>query len=697
MATYDEPEVPALAYVPDEETKKTISDIKTFFERAQEDRLPYERTWYVTAAMDRGQHYVEWNQGFRQLSIPKAPPHRVRLKIPRMQSKLRARIAKFLKNRPRPIVVPATNEYEDYQNAKATQKALDYLWRKLKLEQKYKEALLWAKNCSKGFWWIHWDPTKIARIAVKDPVTGIQQYHDVPIGDVDVEVGSPFEIFVQDPGVPQVSDQPRIQRAKMRELEDVKARYPEFAPYLTGMEDQAEPSAFRYEKQISLLSPQASGLTMAKKPSSKKILVIEDFFKPCGKYPSGCYHVLAGDILVKNEEALPWGLTDYPMVAFSDLPVAGQFWGPTLAEQLIDLQREYNLLRSKLSESLRMMAYPKLLVAVQHQVPKAAWTSEPGEVVEYIAHPSIPPPSPWFPPNVSGDLWKALEMIREEFDAITQIYPVAEGAAGGTESGFQANLLQEATDSIHAPDIRSHELSIESASVKLRALMKQGYDIPRLLTTLGSNNQAEVIEFSAAQIDEMADIIVEVGSALPVLKAAKQESVLTIYREGLLGDQQDPEVKRRTLGMLEIGGLEEAYDFARQDEAQARLENKELQEGKPLNPPRFWENHQTHYSLHAHQLKSAETRMWDPTLTRTLIAHSILHVRYFDPMAAMHMAQEEQMPELIPIIQPLLPPPPPGMGPQGPPPPGGEPPPPGMDQGMGPAPGPPPGPPPPSP
>ena len=36
---YDDTEgLAAVAYVPDEETRKTIADIKTFFERAQEDR-----------------------------------------------------------------------------------------------------------------------------------------------------------------------------------------------------------------------------------------------------------------------------------------------------------------------------------------------------------------------------------------------------------------------------------------------------------------------------------------------------------------------------------------------------------------------------------------------------------------------------------------------------------------------------------
>jgi hypothetical protein len=160
---------------------------------------------------------------------------------------------------------------------------------------------------------------------------------------------------------------------------------------------------FRYERQIATLNNVGyGGIGLVESKSAAKtgqpslVLVKEFFEKPCLSYPKGRYAVVAGDILVRNQQELPFGFSDlenpYPVVTFSDVETAGQFWNPTVTEQLIGLQREYNLIRSKIAEQVRMMAFPKLLAAKQHQIPEGAWTSEAGEFVEYVAIPGVPPP-----------------------------------------------------------------------------------------------------------------------------------------------------------------------------------------------------------------------------------------------------------------------------------------------------------------
>jgi len=58
---------------------------------------------------------------------------------------------------------------------------LDYLWRTLKLEAKYRDATQWAAIASKGFWWFHWDPSKIGRVKVQDPMSGMSRYEDAQL------------------------------------------------------------------------------------------------------------------------------------------------------------------------------------------------------------------------------------------------------------------------------------------------------------------------------------------------------------------------------------------------------------------------------------------------------------------------------------------------------------------------------------
>jgi len=619
-------------------------------------RQPHEREWFINAAMYRGNHYVEWNDQLSRLSTPKAPPHRVRLKIPRIQAKLRARLSKSLKNRPKVVVVPATSEYQDYLNAKATQKLLDYLWRKARLESRLKQALLWSQVCGKGFWWMHWDPSKIGRVGLKDPLTGRTTYEDRPLGDVLIEVGSAFEVLVADPGIAYIGDQPEIMRIKLRNVEDLKARYPYAADEIRA--SGSEETFFTYEQQIAGLNP-FTWTSQGRNDKTKYALVTEHFIRPNATTPSGHYRVLVGNTVVYAQDELPSGFADmdnpYPTVEFFDTEQAGQFWVTTICAQMVDLQREYNLLRSKLSENLRVMAHPKILVARQHQLPPSSWTSEAGEIVEYIAVPNLPPPQPWVPPNIAGDLWQAVGLLQKEFDDVSQVFPASEGKVSGATSGFQTNLLQEATDSVHGPDIRRMELSVEEAMTKIRRLVKANYSAPRLVSVVGANYEAEILEFSSAQVDEMADVIVEVGSALPTLKAAKQEAVLNLYKSGMLGDPADAEVQRRSLSLLEMGSIDQMFDAARADEHQAELENIEIARGAGNeDAPRFWENHLVHYNFHTLKLKSAEIRNWRPEQVRALITHAILHARFINPQAALQMAEQEGIPEVIPVIQAML-------------------------------------------
>lgn len=624
-------------------------------EEWRDARRVHEPEWFICTAMYRGNHDVDWDVRTGRLKTQGVPGHRSKIKVNKFQAKIRARCAKFVKNRPKPLVVPATTEYQDYMNAKASQKVLDYAWRKAHLEEKFKHSMTMKSLQSMALWWFYWDPLKTAKVQQVDPQTGMKSYTDQQVGDVCVELGSPFELLVADPGVSSIGKQPEIMRIRMQKVVDMQTRYPEFAEEIT--ESGEAENFFNYEKQIAGLNQHTFSADLGKKKTGE-CLVTEHFIRPSAERPEGEYRVLCGNVCVKVE-ALPYGFHDmenpYPVEIFVDVPIPGQFWGTTVAAQLIDLQKERNMLRRKGQENIKIICHPKILVAKQHQLPKSAWTSEAGEIVEYVAIPSLPPPQPFFPPNIASDVWKSLEINDKEFDDITQVFPAAEGKAGGATSGFQTNLLQEATDSVHAPDIRLDELVIEAVCYKLRRMIKHGYEIPRLISAIGRNYEPDIFEFVGDQVDEAADIVVEVGSGLPTMKAARQDAVVNLYQMGLMGDPADPSVRARALSMLEMGSIDEGIDVAKTDENQARLENKISMDGGTLPIPHFWEHHQIHYTEHTLLMKSPVWGSMDPAVQKQHIGHTVLHARFINPFSALQIAQEEGLIELIPLIQGMLP------------------------------------------
>jgi hypothetical protein len=676
-------------YRPSSEDQELIADTLQKYRKWRQARAPHEPGWFLNHAFFRNQHYVEFDEVDQRIKRQDAKPGRIRLRLNRMQSKLRARLAKFVKNRPKPVVTPATAEFKDILKARSSERSLEYQWRRMRLERKFRDALWSAKDCSKAFWWFHWDPTLSARILQSDPMTGANTYGEAPLGDITIENGNAFQVLVADPGISYIGEQPEIMRITMRPLADAKQRFSEVAHFLVA--DSGDDDLFRYERQMASLSSSGpSSDSSSKKDVIKdQVTIKEHFVHPGARYPKGHYRCLVGSVLAEKRDELPYGFADmdnpYPVVEFSDLAITGAFWGPTISEFLIDLQREYNLMRSKLAEHARIMAYPKLLAAKQHQLPKNAWTADPGELIEYASYPNLPPPQAWVPPPINSDVWKIIEILQKEFDDISQVFPVSEGNRGGTTSGFQANLLQEASDTVHGPDLRAHEMTLEDAYLKIRRMMKLGYTVPRLLAIASPSYSAEVFEFSSEMIDEFADIHVEIGSGLPLFKAARQETVMSLFNSGVLGDPADPDVRRRALSLLEMGSVQEAFDSSKADENQARYENVQLGYGAQIPDPEFWEDHKVHYNAHTDWLKSPEGRQAPPPVRTTMVRHVVLHGRFINPQAALQIALESglQDPEVIARIQAMLPPAP--SVPGGPAAPGAGAPPPGPPPGPGPS------------
>lgn len=338
------------------------------------------------------------------------------------------------------------------------------------------------------------------------------------------------------------------------------------------------------------------------------VLVTEHFERPTTDFPKGRYAVVVGNVLVKEQDELPYGFYDmsnpYPCVEFTDQPSPNQFWSTTLIEQMTPLQREYNNSRSKLSEHIRNNSHPKLIVWKQNRLKPGAWTTESGEVIELLAVLGVPPPIVVTPPPISTDLWQTLQLLQKEFDDLSQVYPSAEGKAGGATSGFQTNLLQEATDQVHTPDLQALHMSLEEAAYKIRRLMKQSYDVPRIIQAIGKNSTPDIEEFANSQIDEFAEIIIEGSNALPDNKAIRMQMIKEMFESGLLGNPQDPEVVRKALSLMDMGGPEDAIDDSKIDENQASTENNKFTNGEDVTNPEFYQNHLVHYKIHTNLLKS---------------------------------------------------------------------------------------------
>lgn len=644
--------------------KKLGREVNVKYEQWRSPRKPYELQWFINKAYDAGKHTSEAVPTFQSIA-DLSKLDRTRKNIAnKLWAKNRARYAKFVKSRPKPIVVPFTHQREDRLNARMTERALDYAYERTDQEEKYNDVLLWARYTGKAYWGIHWDDTKTTSVKIKNELTGEPEVVDAMGGDVDLSVESGFAILVPDLRKSRLKDQFEIMHVSIWDVDEAKQRYPDFQNDIKA--DAHMGSPFEFERQMAHLSSNdagsLAGASSLMKGTQTGVLVKQHFTKPNGKHPKGRLVVVINEIAVKIQEELPHEFYDmpnpYPFVEFMDIPAVGQFYVTTFLEQLIPLQRGYNMLRDKLEKQIKQNVHPKWVVTRQARIPKGALTNDSGEVVEWNFIPGMPEPHTVTPGNIVADAWRFASLLKEEFDDISQVYPSAEGKTGSSKSGFQTNLLQEASDSVHSPDARGFELAVKDASYKIRRLMKKGYTTKRLLSFAGKSSIPEVFEFSSDNIDEHALIRVQIGSGLSTFKATRIQQLLDLHEKGLLGDPNDPEVKRRVMSIIDIGGIEEFQEKAARDEDMAMMENIDMLDGKPVPVPQFYEDHMVHYSVHTDELKSPANKNMDEGMKMKFIGHVLLHMKFINPAAALQHAQEYGLTELVgPGLIPPVPPP----------------------------------------
>ncbi len=140
-----------------EKEKNIIEEMDNFYDLAKKDREIYEKTWFLNIAFHLGHQWITWNDWTRRIEEPKAPSWRVRITANQIAPIDNQIIAKLTKNRPIPVVIPATSDDEDVNAARTAEKALKYMARVLKIQTKNQEMWLWAVITGSAFKLPYWD------------------------------------------------------------------------------------------------------------------------------------------------------------------------------------------------------------------------------------------------------------------------------------------------------------------------------------------------------------------------------------------------------------------------------------------------------------------------------------------------------------------------------------------------------------
>jgi len=536
-------------YRESEEAVKLVAWVQSEWTKAKTARSQKQLQWFHNMSMFYGHHWVEQTRGsfpedYRdKLFTPRKPYYHQRKTINRIRSYVRWEMSKMLSSFPTAQAIPASSEDQDQRAAFAAEQAWTSISDSKKLRQHMSRATWWTIVTGNGFLKTHWDPYCV------DKVSG--EYGDIKYGHV-----TPFHLFVPDVREQDIEDQPFVINAYTKPVAWAQ-HY--FAKELGDIKLAPSTSAAN-----QILDEAYLNLGNSKAPDS--VIVYETWVKPGATklLPQGGVIISVDDVLISvHRDGFPYGHGMYPFTKFEHIPTA-TFYADSPIVDLSQLQKEYNGLRSEISEAGRRMAKPQLIAPMGSIVPSKL-TNEPGLVIQY--KPGMAPPQPLPLSPLPQYYLDQQERVLNDWIDISGEREVSRGdTPPGVTSGTAISYLQEASNQYLTPQFQSIEAGIEKIATQTIELFVQYVDLPRKIRTIGADGAFDTMQLRGADIASGTDIRIEPGSSFAKSKAAQEARVMDMFAVGII-DQ--PTAAR----MLEVGGVQKIMDTMNVAERKAQREN----------------------------------------------------------------------------------------------------------------------------
>jgi hypothetical protein len=529
---------------------KVLTWTKDKYSYCKSARQSFERQWYINIAFYLGKQNVQLfnlnsgsNAGGTRLYVPNAPYWRNRPVINLIRPAIRTELAKLTAQKPSATVVPATNDEKDLYAAQAGEQIWEAVYRDKKLKDKFRVAMQWCLTTGNGFMKTYWDPNKYDK-------AGNQ-------GDFSFDAITPFHLFFPDMLCQDIEEQPYIIHMSTRTVEWVKLHYPDI---------KCEPNV---TEATDLLNDSFLNLVGASNTRNNAILIYEVWVKPgyVDFIPKGGMFTIIGENLVQFiDTGIPYMHQEYPFSHTTHIP-ASRFYGDSVINDLIPIQREYNRTRGQITESKNKMGHPQL-IAAEGSVDATKITTEPGQVILYKL--GFPKPEPMPLQQLPPYILQEVDRLRADFEDISGQHDISKGQTPpGVTAATAISFLQEQDETMLSATFQSIEQTYEKIGYQTLCLVKQYWDMPRIVKVVGTDGQFNAMVFKGADIGNNTDIRIESGSAMPTSKAARQALLMDLMSQGFIPPEKG-------LELMDVGGVQRLYDQVKTDNAQASRENMKM-------------------------------------------------------------------------------------------------------------------------
>ena len=453
---------------------------------------------------------------------------------------IESRLAKLGKVRPMVAVRPTTSSEKDKMVAKTTKNVITSEFDRINISKLIKDATLWSEVTGTAFY----------KIMEEN-------------GEVKVSVLSPFEVFPESEDYMEIEDNPSIIIAKNVSVSEAESYY--------GISGLAGEKLGFVSFATSTLNPVQI--------KDNQVTVIERYEKPTIEFPNGRLEIVVGDQLVLTTD-----MKEYPIVKqVSNLSIQN-FWGKSVIERCIPVQRAYNAVKNRKIEYLSRLTAGVLAVeegSVDLDLLETDGLA-PGKILVYRAGSSSPKFMDGF--SVPTELNREEDRLLGELNTLAGVSDLMRSSVvpASITSGTAINQLTEADDtrlSVSAEFIREAVLKIAKIMLKIIKSMNNSQCMSRLFDDDGA---VEVFYWNASDL-KSEDLILDTVNELSESISSRRGSAMELYKAGLFFDdngKMDGKVKSKILDILGFGSFESGQRIVDLHIKRAKKEN--LSESIPM-------------------------------------------------------------------------------------------------------------------
>lgn len=525
-----------------------INDVKEDFLLRQKERKVFEAIWKLNNNFIIGNQYSSINNLNEVEEYDKQYYWQEREVFNHVAPIIEARLSKLATVRPTMNVLPASSEEKDLKIAKLSRDIIKSSYDKLNLRNIISQATQWSEITGTCFYKVVWNGKAGKAVYIDENNNKVYE------GDVEVSVVPPYEVFPESSSCASLDECFSLIHAKAYHVRDIKN--------IWGVEVEGRDVDIMSLNQVSNiggLGYRACANKVINNIKHNHAIVIERYEAPSVEYPNGRLTIVCEDKLLFVGD-LPYvnmlnSSRGFPFIRQVSVEQPGCFWGTSIIERIIPIQRVYNAVKNRKHEFLNRLSMGILTVedgSVDIDNLEEEGLS-PGKVLIYRQGSNVPKMMEC--DTLPYDFEKEEEKLLSEFSEISGVSNIMTTSSWSKNlSGTALELMVEQDTARLAGTIENIKNATVLIAKQILKLYKQFANTPRLLRATNNNGECEVkywqgSDLSCEEIEFLSEN--DAGESL----SSKRDQILKLMEAGLLNDSDGKTSNSLRVKVLELFGL----------------------------------------------------------------------------------------------------------------------------------------------